>query len=57
MTEEKFGTIFINGKLVNLDEAPLEELKKILEKTEKEKKELKKQIAYEIEHFDDEIEI
>ncbi|MBR2786417.1 MAG: hypothetical protein IKD76_02855 [Clostridia bacterium] len=42
--EESLGTIIVDGKLINLDSIPLEELTKIREKKQKEVEELEKDI-------------
>ena len=57
MEDEKFGSIFVDGKLVNLDEIPLEDLKKLIKKVEEKEKKLKAEIASDIEHLDDDDEL
>jgi len=41
---EKFGTMVIDGKIVNLDTMPLEELQQLEEKLKKQVEEKKKKI-------------
>lgn len=42
--EEKLGTVIIDGKVVDLDKAPVEELEKMKDKLKKQIAEIKKQI-------------
>lgn len=42
--DEKLGTIMIDGKIIDLDKTPLEELKKIKNKLENEEEEIRKEI-------------
>jgi len=42
--EEKFGKIIVDGKVINLDTIPEEELEKMIEKLEKREEEIRKEI-------------
>lgn len=42
--EEEFGTIIVDGKIINLDKASEEELKKIEDKLKKEEEEIREKV-------------
>lgn len=42
--EEQFGTIIIDGKIINLDKASEEELEKLEDKLKKEEEEIREKI-------------
>ena len=50
--EEKFGTLIIDGKVVDLDKAPVEELEKMKDKLKKQMVETKKQINTTLEELE-----
>ena len=42
--DEKLGTIVIDGKIIDLDKTPIEELKKIAKKLENDEEKIRKEI-------------
>ena len=42
--DEKLGTIMVDGKIIDLDKTPVEELKKIANKLENDEEEIRKEI-------------
>lgn len=44
MAKEKFGAIFVNGKMIDLDEESLLELRNLSDKLKEQEKETKKQL-------------
>lgn len=44
MPKEKFGAIFINGQMIDLDETSLLELRNLSDKLKEQEKETKKQL-------------
>ena len=53
--EEKFGKIIIDGKIINLDTIPEEELEKMIEKLEKREEEIRKEIDKVLEEDNEEL--
>lgn len=45
MPKEKFGAIFMNGKMIDIDEASLLELRNLSDKIKEQEKETKKQLG------------